>query len=95
MTPRTKWIVIAVVSTIALGGTVGIGVSAWAQYQQRQNAPSAVDVATTPDPSGDRIMFRNTASGAGYGHVSSVPLAQHIEQAGRDAAPPVRKLGRR
>ncbi|MEJ1921975.1 hypothetical protein KHB019_001230 [Microbacterium sp. KHB019] len=56
---------------------MGIGISAWAQYQQRQNAPSAADTTTTDDaPSGDRILFRNTASGQGYGHVASVPLAE-------------------
>ncbi|CAH0221238.1 hypothetical protein [Microbacterium sp. Bi121] len=74
MTPRTKWIMIAVVSVIALGGTVGIGVSAWAEYQQRQNAPSAADTTTDELPAGDRILFRNTASGQGYGHVAAVPL---------------------
>ncbi|GEK86245.1 PD40 domain-containing protein [Microbacterium aerolatum] len=77
MTPRTKWLVIVAVSAIALGGTVGIGVSAWAQYQQRQNAPSSAETAAPADaPEGDRILFRNTASGEGYGHVASVPLDQ-------------------
>lgn len=77
MTPRAKWIVIVLVSAVALGGTVGIGMSAWAQYQQRQNAPSSAETAPVGDaPTGDRILFRNTASGQGYGHVASVPLGE-------------------
>lgn len=77
MTARVKWIVIILVSVIALGTTAGIGVYAWAQHQQQTNAPSAVDTTTSAtQPTGDRILFRNTATGQGYGHVASVPLAQ-------------------
>ncbi|WP_152545420.1 hypothetical protein [Microbacterium sp. CH12i] len=77
MTPKRKWLVIILVSVVAIGATVGVGVSAWAQYQQRQNAPSAAETTAPAGAAhGDRIVFRNTASGQGYGHVASVPLAQ-------------------
>lgn len=77
MTPRVKWLVISLVSVIAIGATVGVGAYAWAQYQQRQNSPSAVDTSTGASmPDGDRILFRNTASGQGYGHVAGVPLTE-------------------
>jgi len=72
---RVKWLVIALVSLLALGATAGVGVYAWAQYQARQNAPSqAQTVAPTDWAQGDRIVFRNTASGQGYGLLASVPL---------------------
>lgn len=77
MTVRMKWIVIVLVSVIALGTAAGIGVYAWAQNQRQADAPSAVDTTTSAaEPTGDRILFRNTATGQGYGHVAAVPLAQ-------------------
>jgi hypothetical protein len=76
MTPRQKWALIIAVSIVALGATAGIGVSSWAQFQAKQNAPSAVQTgAPTAWAKGDRIVFRNTAIGQGYGLVASVPLA--------------------
>jgi hypothetical protein len=72
---RLTWALVALVSVVALGATAIFGVVAWQQYQQRQAAPSSVET-TTSGGSGDRVMFRNTASGAGYGHVASVPLSR-------------------
>lgn len=70
-----RWLVIVAMSLVALGATVGVGVYAFAQHQQGQNAPSTAEtVPAGAQPSGDRIVFRNTASGQGYGHVASVPL---------------------
>lgn len=75
MSTRAKWLLIAVISIVALGGAAVIGVVAWQQYQARQNAPSTVETAAPTDwASGDRLVFRNTAQGQGYGHVASVPL---------------------
>ncbi|MGB3375160.1 MAG: hypothetical protein WBA87_08485 [Microbacterium sp.] len=75
MTVRAKWIVIVIVSVIVLGVTGGAAAIAWSQYQSRNNAPSSADIATPEAWSGvDRIVFRNTASGQGYGHVASVPI---------------------
>ncbi len=75
MTARAKWVAIIVIAVVALGATTAIGVYAWAAYQARQHAPSTVPTAPAAGwASGDRIVFRNTAAGAGYGFVASVPL---------------------
>jgi len=75
MSPRTKWLVVIAVSVVALGGTAVVGVLSWQQYQARSGAPSAVETAS-PDEwaDGDRVVFRSTAQGQGYGHVASVRL---------------------
>ena len=76
MSNRLKWLMIVAVAVVALGATTIVGVFAWQQYQQRSLAPSSVET-TAPSgwDSGDRIVFRNTAPGQGYGYVSSVTLA--------------------
>lgn len=75
MTARLRWILIVAISIVAVGATVAVGVFAWVQYQARQAAPSGVETASPADwAQGDRIVFRNTATGQGYGLVSSVPL---------------------
>ncbi|WP_313356184.1 hypothetical protein [Microbacterium sp.] len=73
MSTGRRWLIIAAVSLIALGATVVAALYAWAQYQQRQTAASSVQT-TVDQPRGDRIVFRSTASGQGYGHVAGVPL---------------------
>lgn len=76
MSDRGKWLLIALISFLALGGAGVIGVVAWQQHQERQSAPSSVETASpTSWATGDRIVFRNTAPGQGYGHVTSVPYA--------------------
>lgn len=65
---------VILISVAALGGTATVGAVAWADYQARQSAPSGVET-TMEILAGDRIVFRNTAAGTGYGHVASVPLA--------------------
>jgi hypothetical protein len=76
VTARAKWLIVAIISVVAIGATVGIGVFAFVQYQARQNAPSGVQTTAPTDwATGDRIVFRNTAAGQGYGLVASVPLA--------------------
>jgi len=73
---RAKWLLIAIISIVALGGAGVIGVVAFQQYQERQSAPSSVETAAPTDwATGDRVVFRNTASGQGYGHVASVQLS--------------------
>lgn len=75
MSARLKWVLILLVSLVALGATAGVAVYSWAQYQARQDEPSAVDTSSSARwAQGDRIVFRNTASGQGYGLVGSVPL---------------------
>ncbi len=76
MTARAKWVAIVLIAVVALGATAAIGVYAWTQYQARHQAPSAVQTGSSAGwDRGDRIVFRNTATGAGYGYVGSVPLA--------------------
>ncbi|MCT9818983.1 hypothetical protein N3K63_01645 [Microbacterium sp. W1N] len=75
MKTRTAWIVIAGISVVALGATGAVGAVAWADYQARQDAPSLVSSTAASELTGaERIVFRNTAAGLGYGHVASVPL---------------------
>src|SRR5690606_23412875 len=45
MTLRARWVLIAVVSVLALGATAVVGAMAWAQFQERRAAPSEVDTA--------------------------------------------------
>ena len=73
MTARLKWTLLIVISVVALGATALVGVFAWQAAQDRQQSPSVVETTGAP-VAGDRIVFRNTATGAGYGHVASVPL---------------------
>ncbi|MFB7891619.1 TolB family protein [Microbacterium sp. NPDC056044] len=76
MNNRIKWLVVAGVSVVALVATAAVGVTAWQQYQDRQDAPSAAETAAPGEwADGDRVVFRNTALGEGYGLVASVPLA--------------------
>ncbi|MFJ6653882.1 TolB family protein [Microbacterium sp. NPDC091313] len=78
MSLRLRWAIVAIVSVLALGATAVVGVLAWQQYELRQSQPSAADtvVADASDPlvAAGRLVFRNTASGEGYGHVASVAL---------------------
>ncbi len=75
MSPRITWLLVIGISVVALGATTIVGVLAWQQYQARVSAPSAAETAAPGNwADGDRIVFRSTASGQGYGHVASVPL---------------------
>lgn len=75
MSIRAKWIFIAVISTVALGTTAIVGLLAWQQFRARADAPSEAAIADAqPWANGERLVFRNTAAGTGYGHVASVPL---------------------
>lgn len=75
MSVRIKWLLVIGVSVVALGATAIVGWFAWQQFQSRQNAPSTADTAGSAGwATGDRVVFRNTATGQGYGHVASVPL---------------------
>ena len=68
MSGRLKWLLIAVVSLIAVGSTTAMGVFAWARYSSAQSAPAGARSAASADwARGDRIVFRNTAGGQGYG----------------------------
>ena len=64
-----------VIATLVLAGAVAYGVASFIGYQERQAAPSTVDLtAPTATPKGPRIVFQNTAIGQAYGLVAAVPL---------------------
>lgn len=72
---RRVWLVIAI-GILLLSGAAGYGIMAWAEHRARASAPSEVEsVITDVRPAGERVVFRNTALGAGYGLVASVPLS--------------------
>ena len=76
MTSRARVWLLAGLTVVLLGGAIVYGIIAFVDYQNRANAPSQVQtVDSTAKPGGPRIVFRNTASGAGYGLVASVPLS--------------------
>ena len=77
MSTRLRQIAVGVIAALALVTVVVVGVFAWQRGVADQTASSAV--ATSPDRAwdeGDRIVFRNTAMGEGYGHLASVPLSR-------------------
>lgn len=76
MNDRVKWILVTLISVVAIGGTTVVAFFAWQGYHARQNAPSEAETTSATDwASGDRVVFRNTARGEGYGHVASVKLS--------------------
>lgn len=75
MTDSRKWLALALVSVILLGGAIAYGAMAYARYQARATAPSEVRTTNALAASGEpHIVFRNTARGEGYGKVATVPL---------------------
>lgn len=76
MTSRARWAWLLSITAITLAIAIGYGVWSFIQYQQRQSAPASVTLTSGAiDPSVPHVVFRNTASGAGYGHVAAVPLS--------------------
>ncbi|MGO4105368.1 hypothetical protein AB4Y63_15565 [Leifsonia sp. YAF41] len=75
MSTRVRIWLAATLALLLLGGALTYGLVAWAGYQQRSSAPSEVQTKTDAPATGPHIIFRNTASGMGYGLVASVPLA--------------------
>jgi hypothetical protein len=78
VTPRTKLLLASVLTVLLLGGATGYGVVSYLGYNARQSAQSQVRTASVQSgqAAGARVVFRNTAAGAGYGLVASVPLAK-------------------
>ncbi|WP_104088203.1 PD40 domain-containing protein [Arthrobacter sp. GMC3] len=75
MSARIRWIWLSVITLLVLGGAVAYAAWSFGQYQQRQNqAPGVAVEKTAVLPAGPHVLFRNTATGSGYGHVASVPL---------------------
>lgn len=74
MTQKQRMLVLGAISAVALIVVVVFGALAFARAQQSANAPSPVEATPVTTFTGDRVEFRNTASGKDYGHVASVPL---------------------
>lgn len=75
MSVSGRSIAVVLATAVLLGGAGGYGIVAWAASQERHAGPSSVQaVSTDTQATGERIVFRNTASGDGYGLVASVPL---------------------
>ncbi|WP_125616388.1 hypothetical protein [Specibacter cremeus] len=76
MSARARWTWLIAITVVALAAATGYGVWSFIGYQQRQSAPAAVALDTAGTGlSGPHVVFRNTAAGAGYGHVAEVPVA--------------------
>lgn len=76
MSARTRWAWLVAITLAALASAMGYGVWSFVQYQQRQDAPASVAALSGEiDPKVPHVVFRNTAAGAGYGHVAAVALA--------------------
>lgn len=70
---RVRWTTLGVIAILCLGGATVFAAQAYYRYQERSAGVSAASV-TDHLPLGHRIVFRNTASGMGYGMVAAVPL---------------------
>lgn len=70
---RWRWILLSVVAVLALGAASLYAVQAYGRYQDRSTGHSAAEV-TGVIPLGDRMVFRNTARGEGYGMAAAVSL---------------------
>lgn len=71
---RVRWAALGLIAVLSLGGATVFAVQAYHRYQERHTGVSAASV-TDELPAEHRIVFRNTASGTGYGMVAAVPLA--------------------
>ena len=70
------WRVLAGVTAAVVAGSALFGINAFQDYRERSTAAPQVALETThPLPGTGYLVFRNTAAGAGYGHIATVPVA--------------------
>lgn len=72
---HVRWAALGLIAVLCFGGATVFAVQAYHRYQDRHTGVSAASV-TDELPENHRIVFRNTASGTGYGMVAAVPLAE-------------------
>lgn len=80
---RARWILVTAAAVLVVGAAVAFGIGALADQsggaQSTELLPgepgsAGIAVVAGSAPDAPRIVFRNTALGAGYGFVASVPL---------------------
>jgi hypothetical protein len=74
MSTRQRIVLLGVISAAAVTAAVVFGALEFQRSQAAMNAPSSVEVMPVTSFTGERIEFRNTASGAEYGRVASVAI---------------------
>ncbi len=74
MNRRYRIALLSAISAVALIVVIVFGTLAFTRSQAAKNAPSSVEATPVATFTGERVQFRNTASGADYGKVASVPL---------------------
>lgn len=72
---RLRLIIAAAVTVLLLAAAAAYAAAAFSNYERRQSAPSQAKTTVVVDATAPRLVFRNTALGAGYGLVASVPLS--------------------
>ncbi|WP_309075583.1 hypothetical protein [Paenarthrobacter sp.] len=73
---KLRWGALLAVTALVLVAAGVYAVGAYQRFEESRTAASSVGVtASQPLPAGPFILFRNTASGQGYGNAATVPLA--------------------
>ena len=74
MSRPQRILLLSAISAVSLIVIVVFGTLAYVRSQAALTTPSSVSVTPATTFTGERVEFRNTASGADYGKVASVPL---------------------
>ncbi|KUM38955.1 WD40 repeat domain-containing protein [Arthrobacter sp. EpRS71] len=73
---KMRWGALLAVTALVLVAAGIYAVGAYQRFEESRNAVSSVGVtASQPLPAGSFVLFRNTASGQGYGNAATVPLS--------------------
>ena len=73
---KLRWGALLAVTALVLVAAGIYAVGAYQRFEESRTAASSVGItASQPLPAGPFILFRNTASGQGYGNAATVPLA--------------------
>ena len=73
---RAQRLLVAAAAVLLLGGAAAYGAFQYVEFRSGHDAPSSVQTQVTDvSASTPRLVFRNTAPGAGYGFVAAVPLS--------------------
>ena len=84
---KLRWGALLAVTALVLVAAGIYAVGAYQRFEESRNAASSVGVtASQPLPAGSFILFRNTASGQGYGNAATVPLAVPWRTSGGERA---------